>query len=889
MVLLIYVDDVILASDSLEQIAIVKKYLHDSFTIKDLGELKYFLGIEVARSKKGISLCQRKYALDILQDSGLSASKPVAFPMESNLKLSAHDSSPLLTDPAAYRRLVGRLLYLTITRPDLAYSVQALSQFMASPTTCHLQTAHRVLRYIKATPGQGIFLAANSQLHLKGYSDSDWGGCLDTRRSITGFAIFIGDSLISWKSKKQHAVSRSSAESEYRALASTTCELQWLVYLLADLNVQHSEAALLYTDSKPAAAIASNPVQHERTKHIQLDCHLVREKLQEGLINIIHIPSKYQIADILTKPLGSLSFHHLIRKMGMINIHSHLEGGQSVGLDSRGRATANASHPLSFDAKDQGIYGLPKKNSTVGYFSRYYTSSRWISSRVLSSMASSTHSGQFSWENGAPVAKFQRLEMEFSRVNRLVLSGTGPALAMAWVGKDVHYWHKRIAYQVVVYVLMKMAVEVEILLSSERRNDTSLAREILSPKHEAMRQSGLEEWFKEVELPRIAGFFLPIGVAGIIVAISCCAAVRKLGSKRTCCHLFTFSIEDVLVQLMDLSHGLVSVDKLHHLATEAGFELDFLTHFGTEVFSGNASEELEFWIGLAQKKLSVAFHKEAAKFFTTSFVEGTNRFFFLFLMSKLMEHMDLCELYRHVQADSLATLGLFAYLGKRTRIFLSGKSINDLDDHVKDFLSYLERGSLFIFPELSSILVYQLFMEREIILTTVFTVCYDIFSGFAHFSRSTLKPLDADLLEFLLRSQSLLTICLEDYWAAYDKSGELIKFSETVVSDPTSFARSKAAIKFSIVSDIWMGMRLLFTDFMVALELLLNQLRGHRVTERETKKLKRTLNDIASLIPVTILMLLPVSAIGHAAMLAAIKKYMPYLLPSPYSPSGWMS
>ncbi|KAG6665238.1 hypothetical protein CIPAW_02G147400 [Carya illinoinensis] len=426
---------------------------------------------------------------------------------------------------------------------------------------------------------------------------------------------------------------------------------------------------------------------------------------------------------------------------------------QSVGLDSRGRATANASHPLSFDAKDQGIYGLPKKNSTVGYFSRYYTSSRWISSRVLSSMASSTHSGQFSWEN----------------VENLRLSGTGPALAMAWVGKDVHYWHKRIAYQVVVYVLMKMAVEVEILLSSERRNDTSLAREILSPKHEAMRQSGLEEWFKEVELPRIAGFFLPIGVAGIIVAISCCAAVRKLGSKRTCCHLFTFSIEDVLVQLMDLSHGLVSVDKLHHLATEAGFELDFLTHFGTEVFSGNASEELEFWIGLAQKKLSVAFHKEAAKFFTTR----NKSFFFLFLMSKLMEHMDLCELYRHVQADSLATLGLFAYLGKRTRIFLSGKSINDLDDHVKDFLSYLERGSLFIFPELSSILVYQLFME----VVTDEIGWLDFYAPFACInnqerrSRSTLKPLDADLLEFLLRSQSLLTICLEDYWAAYDKSG----------------------------------------------------------------------------------------------------------------------
>ncbi|RVW16870.1 Retrovirus-related Pol polyprotein from transposon RE1 [Vitis vinifera] len=201
--LLIYVDDVIIASNDLKEIDVVKKLLHESFTIKDLGELKYFLGIEVARSAKGIVLSQRKYALDVLKDSGFSGSKPVGFPMESSLKLTTNDSSPLLSDPASYRRLIGRLLYLTITRPDLAYAVQALSQFMSNPHSTHLQAVERVLRYIKATP------------------------------------VFIGDSLISWKSKKQPTVSRSSTEAEYRALATTTCELQWLVYLLANLNVKH--------------------------------------------------------------------------------------------------------------------------------------------------------------------------------------------------------------------------------------------------------------------------------------------------------------------------------------------------------------------------------------------------------------------------------------------------------------------------------------------------------------------------------------------------------------------------------------------------------------------------------------------------------------------------
>ena len=151
MTLLIHVDDVIIASNDLVEIATVKRFLHKSFTIKDLGELKYFLGIEVAKSAKGIILYQRKYASDVLEDNGFSGSKPVSFPMELALQLTANDPSPLLSDHVSYRRLIGKLLYLTITQPHLSYAIQAPIQFMSNPYTKHLQAVERVLPYLKAT------------------------------------------------------------------------------------------------------------------------------------------------------------------------------------------------------------------------------------------------------------------------------------------------------------------------------------------------------------------------------------------------------------------------------------------------------------------------------------------------------------------------------------------------------------------------------------------------------------------------------------------------------------------------------------------------------------------------------------------------------------------
>ena len=314
--IVVYVDDLLVTGNNIEEIDQIKSSLHQKFTIKDLGNLKYFLGIEVLRTDEGIQLNQRKYILDLLADSNLTDCNPAPFPLSKGLHLSTKDV-PKLPDPEVYRRIIGKLLYLNLTRPDISYAVQQLSQFLQEPAQPHYDAALHVLKYLKGTLNVGLFYKANTPIQLTAYSDADWGTCSFSAKSLSGYAIFLGSSLVSWKTKKQKTVSKSSAEAEYRSMSYTTSEIIWLEGLLQDLHITVPRPINLYCDNTSAQHIAENQIFQERTKHLKIDCHFIREYVQSQFLKIVHISTFIQLADILTKPLDAAHHKFLSIKLGL--------------------------------------------------------------------------------------------------------------------------------------------------------------------------------------------------------------------------------------------------------------------------------------------------------------------------------------------------------------------------------------------------------------------------------------------------------------------------------------------------------------------------------------------------------------------------------------------
>ena len=273
--------------------------LSHEFSMKDLGPVHHFLGVEISHTSEGLHLSQSHYALTILERSKMLDCKPMSTPLDVKLRPPEH-STPL-ADPSFYRGIVGALQYLTLTRPDLSYSVNYVSQFMHAPTVAHLKLVHRILRYIKGTISTSLHLTSRTTLTLFAFSDADRAGCPTTRRSTTGYCTFLDSNIISWCAKKQHTISRSSTEAEYRAMANTAAELTWLTYILSDLRISLPSSPTLYCDNISALYMTINPVFHARSKHIELDYHFVRERVALGLLVTQHIPSTNQVADLFTK------------------------------------------------------------------------------------------------------------------------------------------------------------------------------------------------------------------------------------------------------------------------------------------------------------------------------------------------------------------------------------------------------------------------------------------------------------------------------------------------------------------------------------------------------------------------------------------------------------
>ncbi|XP_021971825.2 uncharacterized mitochondrial protein AtMg00810-like [Helianthus annuus] len=295
------------------------------FAMKDLGPLRYFLGINVTRTGDKMFLSQHSYALDITARAGMQTCNLVATPVDTKPKLSTI-SSELFDNPTMYRSLAGALQYLTFTRPNISYAVQQVCMHMHDPKIDHWNTLKRIIRYIQGTSSFGLALSSCSDVSLRAYTDADWAGCPDTRRSTSGYCVYMGPNLLSWSSKRQSTISRSSAEAEYRAVANVVAEVCWLRNLLLELRRPLKTTTLVYCYSISAIYLSGNLVQHQRTKHIGLDIHFVREHVQRGNIRVLHTPTRFQIADIFTKGLPRIfcsmtfvpvsTFGHLLLRLG---------------------------------------------------------------------------------------------------------------------------------------------------------------------------------------------------------------------------------------------------------------------------------------------------------------------------------------------------------------------------------------------------------------------------------------------------------------------------------------------------------------------------------------------------------------------------------------------
>ncbi|WVZ97631.1 hypothetical protein U9M48_043148 [Paspalum notatum var. saurae] len=309
LIIQIYVDDIIFGSSSHALVSSFAEQMSREFEMSLMGELQFFLGLQINQGLEGTFVHQAKYTRDILKKFNMGDSKPMTTPMSTNTALDADEDGEAV-DQKEFRGMIGSLLYLTATRPDIQFAVCLCALYQASPRTSHRQAVKRIFRYLKFTPELGLCYSSGSSLSLRGFSDADHAGCRIDRKSTSNTCQLLETSLVSWSSRNQASVALSTTEAEYVAAASCCSQLLWMNATLSDFGLGFGRIPLL-VDSTSAISVAKNPFLHSRTKHIDVRFYFLRDHYEKGDIYLVHVVSENQLADIFTKPLEFDAFAHL--------------------------------------------------------------------------------------------------------------------------------------------------------------------------------------------------------------------------------------------------------------------------------------------------------------------------------------------------------------------------------------------------------------------------------------------------------------------------------------------------------------------------------------------------------------------------------------------------
>jgi hypothetical protein len=296
-----------------------KNSMKKKFAMTDLGKMRDFLGVEVSQGEHGIFISQQKYIKEILSRFGMEVCNMVCSPIVPGNRLTK-DESGKSVDSTKYKQIVGCLMYLLATRPDLAFSVCLIARYMERPTEMHLAAAKRILRYLKGTMNLGILYKRDLNRSLQGWTDSDYAGDLDDRKSTSGYVFKFGSSAISWSSKKQPIVTLSTTEAEFVAAASCVCQGMWLRSILQQLGQTQRKGIVIFCDNSSSIKLSKNPVMHGRCKHIDVRYYFLRDLVKDGVLEMKHCNTGDQIADVMTKPLKLESFCKFRKMLGVCDL-----------------------------------------------------------------------------------------------------------------------------------------------------------------------------------------------------------------------------------------------------------------------------------------------------------------------------------------------------------------------------------------------------------------------------------------------------------------------------------------------------------------------------------------------------------------------------------------